>query len=92
MPCEGRVVGARRLYLLSVDEISEVKKARHSMVFSELGSLDFETSSKLVLFVIYNYQSRWCQLTVTRSPVPPQAQAFAHACQNYVVSVSIAPA
>ena len=57
------------------------------MVFSELGSLDFEPSSKLVLFVIYNHQSRWCQLTVTRSPVPLQAQAFDHACQDKLRSV-----
>ena len=58
MSCEGRVVGARQFYLLSVDEISEVKKGPHLLVFSELGSLDLEPSSEFFLFLIYNHRSR----------------------------------
>ena len=55
---EGRVVGARQFYLLSVDEISEVEKDPHLMNLSKLGSIYLGPFSRLFLFVTYDHRSR----------------------------------
>ena len=71
MSCEGRIVRARQFHILSVDEISEVKKGPHLVIFSELGSLDVERSSEVFLFLIYNHHGRMWQLRVTQDSVLP---------------------